>query len=199
MRTLTKQLCRVLAACGFAAAAMPVQAQDCMMASMSLFAGNFAPRNWMFANGQILSIAQNTALFSLLGTTYGGNGQTTFALPDLRGRVPIGPGQGPGLTNRELGEQGGAEYRTLSALQMPIHNHALNASTATATSSSPSPGGKTLAAIQGAGAYATVAPNTALSGASVGTAGGSQPFDNMPPYTGINYIICAQGIYPSRD
>ena len=200
MRTLLKRFFRILAALGFVACAMPAQAQDCMMGSMLMFAGNFAPRNWALANGQLLSIAQNQALFAILGTTYGGNGQTTFALPDLRGRFPTGPGQGPGLTDRFLGEQGGNEIRTLTTQQMPIHNHALVVSDAPATSSSPSPGGtKTLAAIQGAGAYAAVAPNTLLSGPSVGLAGGSQPFEIMPPYLGVNYIICMQGIFPSRD
>src|SRR3712207_1329671 len=94
-----------------------------MIAEIRMFAGNFAPRGWAFCQGQILSIAQNTALFSLLGTTYGGNGQTTFALPDLRGRVPMQPGQGPGLSSHNLGEQGGSETVTLISSQMPAHNH----------------------------------------------------------------------------
>lgn len=198
MPNTMKQFLRALAVFGCLSGALPAQAQDCMMGSMLLFAGNFAPRNWALANGQILSIAQNQALFSILGTTYGGNGQTTFALPDLRGRFPIGPGQGPGLSNRDLGEQGGAESRTLLASQMPAHIHTLGATAAPATSSKPS-ASKVLAAIQGAGAYAAVAPDTTLSSASVGIAGGSQPFDAMPPYTGINYIICLFGIFPSRD
>ena len=99
------------------------------IAGIVLFAGNFAPRGWAFCNGQILSIAQNTALFSLLGTTYGGNGQTTFALPDLRGRVPIQPGQGPGLPLYDLGEAGGAPTTTLVANNLPAHSHSLNAVT----------------------------------------------------------------------
>ena len=94
---------------------------------ITLFAGNFAPRGWAFCNGQLLSIAQNTALFSILGTTYGGNGQTTFALPDLRGRVPVHAGQGPGLSNYDLGQQGGAESVTLTTAQMPAHTHPANA------------------------------------------------------------------------
>src|SRR4051812_22593920 len=100
------------------------------LGTISLFAGNFAPRGWAFCNGQILPIAQNTALFSILGTTYGGNGQTTFALPDLRGRAPIHWGQGPGLTNRELGEVSGSENVTLISTQMPIHNRMVAANTA---------------------------------------------------------------------
>src|SRR6478672_10112699 len=93
------------------------------LAEIIMFAGNFAPRGWAFCQGQILSIAQNTALFSLLGTTYGGNGQTTFALPDLRGRVPVGTGQGPGLSNYDLGQVSGSESVTLTVSQMPAHNH----------------------------------------------------------------------------
>src|SRR5437899_12703586 len=105
-----------------------------------MFAGNFAPRGWAFCNGQILSIAQNTALFSILGTTYGGNGQTTFALPDLRGRVPMHPGQGPGLTNHTLGEVAGSETTTLLSSNMPQHTHALNCNSAAGTQPSPSSG-----------------------------------------------------------
>src|SRR5437879_11862971 len=96
-----------------------------LLGSIIMFAGNFAPRGWALCNGQILPIAQNTALFSILGTTYGGNGQTTFALPDLRGRVPVGSGQGPGLSNYDLGQQGGSESETLTVNQMPEHTHAI--------------------------------------------------------------------------
>jgi microcystin-dependent protein len=96
---------------------------DGTIAEIRLFAGNFAPRNWAFCNGQIMAISQNTALFSILGTTFGGNGQTTFALPDFRGRFPVGPGQGPGLTNHDLGEVSGSETVTLSTAQMPLHTH----------------------------------------------------------------------------
>jgi len=172
-----------------------------------LFAGNFAPRNWAFCSGQLLPIAQNTALFSILGTTYGGNGQTTFALPDLRGRVPLHPGQGPGLSTRYLGEAGGVENVTLTTLQMPAHNHsvtmALNVKNA--AGNSPSPAGSVLAN-EAAGVtamYSNAAPDTAMaSGAvtgSVGTAGGSQPTSIMQPYLGVNYIIALYGIYPSRN
>jgi microcystin-dependent protein len=198
MQSLMKKFFQALAALGFLAAALPVQAQDAFLGEVRMFAGTFAPRGWAFAHGQLLSISQNTALFSLLGTTYGGNGQTTFALPDLRGRAPIGWGQAPGLTPRNLGEVGGSENRTLTTQQMPFHNHALVASNAPATSSKPS-AGQALAAIQGAGAYAAVAPNTMLSPQSVGLAGGSQPFDNMPPYLGVNYIIALEGIFPSQQ
>jgi microcystin-dependent protein len=167
-----------------------------------MFAGNFAPRGYAFCAGQLLPISQNTALFSLLGTTYGGNGQTTFALPDLRGRSPIGSGQGPGLSNISLGEQAGTENVTLLSTNMPIHNHALQASNASATGGTPS--GNSLGdtgGTQGGGSntYVTAAPNVQLNPQSIGAAGGSQPFASRNPYLGINYIIATQGIFPSRN
>src|SRR3982750_2476369 len=110
------------------------------LAEIIMFGGNFAPRGWAFCSGQILSIAQNTALFALLGTTYGGNGQTTFALPDLRGRAPIGTGQGPGLTNILLGELSGTQSVTLTSQQMPAHNHSVNASATVANTANPTGG-----------------------------------------------------------
>ena len=112
-------------------------AYEPFIGEIMLFAGNFAPRNWALCNGQILSIAQNTALFSILGTTYGGNGQTTFALPDLRGRVPIHAGQGPGLTNRTLGENGGEEAHVLTSAEMPMHTHGAVVTSSNGTSASP--------------------------------------------------------------
>ncbi len=171
------------------------------IAEIRMFAGNFAPRTWAFCQGQILSIAQNTALFSLLGTTYGGNGQTTFALPDLRGRVPVGTGQGPGLSNITLGEVAGEENHTLILTEMPQHNHAATAPAAatsdTATpASNKAPGPVSL----GAGvsnAFGTASTN--LAPPTIGVAGGSQPHNNMQPYLGMNYIICLQGIFPSRN
>jgi microcystin-dependent protein len=199
MHTFMKQILRALAAFGFVAAALPVQAQECFIGELRMFAGNFAPRSWALAQGQLMAIAQNTALFSILGTTYGGNGQTTFGLPDLRGRAPIGTGQGPGFSDRQLGELGGSERQTLNTSQMPMHQHTLGVTTAPATSSKPSGGNKVLAAVQGAGAYAAAATDTILSPASAGVAGGNQPFDIMPPYLGINYIICLEGIFPSRN
>jgi microcystin-dependent protein len=161
-----------------------------------LFAGNFAPRAWAFCNGQLLSIAQNTALFSILGTTYGGNGQTTFALPDLRGRAPVHSGQGPGLTNRDLGANGGAEAVSLDVGQMPPHVHPLRATTTTATSTIPS--GRVLAAAPGRNIYGTNA-NTAFAGGMIREAGGGQPHGNMQPWLCLNYIICIEGIFPSRN
>ena len=163
---------------------------------LRLFPYNFAPRGWAFCNGQILSIAQNTALFSLLGTTYGGNGQTTFALPDLRGRVPISSGQGPGLANYVLGQQAGAETVTLTVNNMPSHNHAVQASTEDATSSQP--GGKIPAAV-GAGAYGGPAADTTMAGNMIGIAGNSQPVSIVQPYLTLNWCIALEGIFPSRN
>lgn len=168
-----------------------------------MFAGNFAPRNWAFCNNQILSIAQNTALFSILGTTYGGNGQTTFALPDLRGRVPVGTGQGPGLPSVILGELSGSPTHTLITNEIPAHTHTLNASTNgpadnTAAgdllaSQSRSNGG-TMPNVYGPNSNQTPMGNLAI-----GITGGSQPFSIMQPYLGMNYIICLFGIFPSRN
>lgn len=169
-----------------------------LMASIILFGGNFAPRGWAFCQGQILSIAQNTALFSLLGTTYGGNGQTTFALPDLRGRTPIGTGQGPGLPNVNLGEMAGAPTHTLINTEMPAHNHTLNAVSEPGDIGAPA--GAFLAATGALDPeYRASGSAVSMSPQSIGIAGGNQPFSIMQPYLGINYIIALQGIYPSRN
>ena len=169
---------------------------------------NFAPNGWVFCAGQILSISQNTALFSLLGTTYGGNGQTTFALPDFRGRVPVGVGQGPGLSNYTLGEVSGSESVTLLLNQIPAHMHTLSitVSNAQATASTPTGTVNTLAAPYDAlnfnpiAAYNNQPPNTALYVGTnpVGVSGGSQPHTNIQPFLAVNYIIALQGIFPSR-
>jgi microcystin-dependent protein len=180
------------------------------IAEIRLFAGNFAPRTWAFCAGQILSIAQNTALFSLLGTTYGGNGQTTFALPDFRGRVAVGTGQGPGLPNVVLGEVSGSPTMTLTTNNMPSHNHlaTLNASTVRATAQTPTAGAVLGRATDSAGTAipfiyspAGSATSVALGSTSVATGltGGNQPFSIMQPYLGMNYIICLFGIFPSRS
>lgn len=158
----------------------------------------FAPRGWAFCQGQILSIAANTALFSLLGTTFGGNGQTTFALPDLRGRVPNGAGQGPGLSNYDLGQVSGAESATLTQNQMPLHNHLVNANNEGSTTASPSgavPGNTAVGQIYAsAGDGATTMLPTMLS-----NAGGGQPLQILQPYLTLNFCIALQGIYPSRN
>ena len=176
------------------------------IAEIRMFAGNFSPRNWAFCNGQIMSIAQNTALFSLLGTTYGGNGQTTFALPDFRGRTAIGTGQGPGLSNVQLGEIAGAQSVTLTTGNMPAHTHPLTGTVSPqgnqgATGLSNDPSNRRLAGTNiftgAATDLATMAP--AVSTLAIGATGGSQPISNLMPYTGMNYIICLFGIFPSRN
>jgi microcystin-dependent protein len=150
-----------------------------------LFAGNFAPRGWALCNGQLLAIAQYSALFSILGTTYGGNGQTTFALPDLRGRAPIHFGQGPGLSNYDLGQHGGAESVTLTPANLPPHTHGLQF--APDASGDPANG------------IAAAATSEKLHAGATQVAGAGQPFDNRAPYTVMNYCIALEGIYPSRS
>jgi microcystin-dependent protein len=176
------------------------------IAEIRMFAGNFAPRNWAFCASQILSIAQNTALFSLLGTTYGGNGQTTFGLPDFRGRVAVGTGQGPGLANITLGELAGTPTVTLTTNNMPSHNHAVTGTVTMQANSgtdgqSDDPTGRRLS---GATIYTNLATEPAVmapltTNLTTGVNGGSQPFSIMPPYLGMNYIICLFGIFPSRN
>lgn len=175
------------------------------------FAGNFAPKGWASCSGQLLSIAQNNALFSLLGTDYGGDGITTFALPDLRGRAVIGQGQGPGLSPYSVGQQTGAETVTLIVSQIPSHTHDVRAFTAAATS--PDPSGLALAQPGDANPEAPQvgkslfylnpaigSPNTAaLPADTIQPAGGSQPHENMSPYLALFYIIALQGIFPSRN
>jgi len=156
------------------------------------FGFNFAPRGWATCSGQLLSIAQNTALFSLLGTTYGGNGQTTFALPDLRGRVAINQGQGPGLANKTIGEQAGQESHTLTANEMPAHAHAQPASNADQSTNRPGNAVPTKG-----GVYAAAGDGTLLDPTT--QAGGNQPHSIMQPYLVLNYCIALQGIFPSRN
>lgn len=185
------------------------QAQDGneYLGGITVFAGNFAPRGWMLCHGQILPINQYQALFSLLGTTYGGDGRTTFALPDLRGRVAIGQGQGPGLTSRPLGQKIGAETETLNVLQLPNHTHSV-------TSSSSEIAVSTSAGEEGVGngqyissqlnAFNTTpTEQKMLAGFSVNNAvnnsGGNQAHTNTQPSLAINYIICVQGLFPSRN
>lgn len=159
-----------------------------------LFAGSFAPLGWMFCQGQMLSIAEHEVLFQLIGTTYGGDGQNTFALPDLRGRVPLHQGQGPGLSPRNIGEMAGVETVTLTPAQLPAHSHVLQASAATATVTTP---GGALLAPTAVASYDNGAASTAMAAAAVGTAGGNQPHENMAPTLAISYIISLFGIFPS--
>jgi microcystin-dependent protein len=156
-----------------------------------MFAGNFAPAGWMFCEGQLLPISENETLFNLIGTTYGGDGQSTFALPDLRGRVPIHFGNG-----FTLAENGGAETVTLTVNQIPSHTHALLASQD--TSDSLNPGGNVLAATLTITPYISVPPTAPLSPASVTQVGGSQPHNNFQPYLCVDFIISLFGIFPSQ-
>jgi microcystin-dependent protein len=155
-----------------------------------LFAGNFAPVGWAFCQGQLLPIVENETLFNLIGTTYGGDGQSTFALPDLAGRIPVHVGQG-----HVIGEMGGAESVTLTSSQIAPHTHALIASMAAANVTTP--GGSLLATTKVA-SYDTAAASTPMAAVAVGMAGSSQPHDNMAPTVAVNYIISLFGIFPSQ-
>lgn len=174
------------------------------IAEIRIFAGNFAPRSWAFCNGQLLPIAQNTALFSLIGTTYGGDGRTTTALPNLKGRAPMHPGRGPGLTERRLGQRGGVEMVSLTEAQIPNHTHTVTADAAAGGfggggADSPDPQDHYLASTSASGQfYANGNTNVVPMNPSSNT-GGSQPHNNMQPYIAINYIIALQGLYPSRS
>jgi len=168
---------------------------DPFLAEIRVFPYNFAPAGWQPCEGQLLPISQNTALFSLLGTTYGGDGRSTFALPDLRGRFPMGVGQGPGLSDRDIGEQVGSETVSLTTAQMPLHNHGLRA-TSTANTSNPS--GAALANVATSGpAYRTPGVLVA-SGSSLASAGGNQPHENRQPALALTFCIATQGIFPPR-
>ena len=161
---------------------------------------NFAPRGYATCDGQILSIAQNTALFSLLGTLFGGNGQTTFALPDLRGRIPVHQGQGPGLTNRTMGEVAGEQAHTLISTEMPMHNHLFMTSNVAGALGTPN--GNFLAGSSDAAVAALYRPTSdgsTLNPQSIGLAGGNQPHNNMQPYLVISFSIALEGIFPSRN
>lgn len=179
------------------------------ISEVRMFAGNFAPRSWAFCDGSLQSIANNTALFALVGTTYGGDGQNTFGLPDLRSRVPIHTGQGPGLSNYVLGEMGGSENITLIASNVGGHTHAVtgNAGVAAATGD-----GQTAVAVNnfpagnGDPIYSTTTDNSNMAAASlsgitvaVQTPSGASPISTLQPYQAMNFIICVEGIFPSRN
>jgi len=162
-----------------------------------MFAGTFAPAGWAFCDGQLLPIAENTALFALIGTTYGGDGQQTFALPDLRGRVPIHQGAGAGLSTRSLGQHGGVEEVTLSASEIPLHSHPLLAA-ATPAQATAEPTGS-LPALASTNLYSIPASGTlAMDPAAVGASGGSQPHTNLAPFQCVNFIISLVGVFPSQ-
>lgn len=177
---------------------------------IKLFAGNYAPMNWEFCNGQIISIANNTALFSILGTMYGGNGTTTFGLPDLRGRVPLGMGQGPGLNYYNQGQMSGAETTTLLAPNLPPHQHTaqIKACSTNAAYSQPkntsvlaAPGHPEGRGFENTYGFSDATPDVKLSSASVNVDafGSAIPFNNMQPYLGLNYIICVRGLFPPHN
>ncbi|MEL7059703.1 MAG: tail fiber protein [Acidobacteriota bacterium] len=165
------------------------------VAEIRIFAGNFAPRGWAFCNGQLLPISQNTALFSLIGTTYGGDGRTTTALPNLKGRAPMHPGRGPGLTSRRLGQRGGVEMVTLSEAQMPSHTHGLIGSGEDGASTNPA------RQYIGAGNDMFRAPSNlaSMADASMPSAGGSQAHNNLQPFLVLTFIIALVGLYPRQS
>jgi len=170
---------------------------DPFVAEIRIFPFNFPPKGWAWCNGQLLPLSQNTALFSLLGTTYGGDGKSTFALPDLRGRAAMHPGQGPGLSLHGLGETGGSETVTLLESEIPVHSHALMSNAATANRTSPV--GNSIARVSGAAAYApAAAPTAQLAPEALAPAGGDQPHNNMQPYLTFYFNIALQGVFPPR-
>lgn len=194
MRRLSLHAAMLLSICLLAPFA---SAQNRFLGSIALVPYNFAPQGSAFCNGQLLSISQNTALFSLIGTYYGGDGVTTFALPDLRGRMALGQGQGPGLTPRTQGESAGEESVTITLQQLPQHTHQATASTSPGNTVSPSgaywaPGPRLLL-------YSAASGLMAMNPATVSATGGSQSHDNRKPFLALNYIIWLQGIYPARS
>ena len=167
---------------------------EAFISEIRIYAFSFAPRNWATCDGQFLPIAQNQALFSLLGTTFGGDGRVTFALPELRGRSPTHFGTGPGLSSRTLGERSGEQSHTLSTSEMPQHTHGVNVANKPGTSTSPA--GNHFAAHRGG--YAE-AGNTTLGSGAVSLGGNSQSHENMAPCLALNFCICLAGIFPSRS
>ena len=159
-----------------------------------MFGGNFNPRSWALCDGQLLPISQNTALFSILGTTYGGDGRTTFALPDLRGRVAMHPGSGPGLSPRRLGEKSGVENVILTTNQIPSHTHSLRVKDDDADQGSPVNN-----VLANANVYSGAAPDAVMNTGAIQNTGGGQQHTNVQPYLCVNYIIALQGIFPSRN
>ena len=171
---------------------------DPFVAEIRIFPFNFAPKGWAFCDGQLLPISQNTALFSLLGTTYGGHGKSTFALPDLQGNSPMHPGQGQGLSLRDLGEMGGSETVTLLVSEIPVHTHTVNAVAILSTTATPASNMVLSRSVNGtayadaAGGFQTFGPE------ALPPAGGSLPHNNLQPYLTLNYCIALQGVFPAR-
>ena len=171
---------------------------DPFVAEIRIFPFNFAPKGWAWCDGQLLPLSQNTALFSLLGTTYGGNGKSNFALPDLQGRAPMHPGQGPGLSLHDLGEEGGVPYITLLESEIPSHSHTMQCDIVNATKSLPT--GNAFAKVSGATPYLPPAGvnQIQMAGNTIAPAGGDQPHNNMMPYLTCYFNIALQGVYPPR-
>jgi microcystin-dependent protein len=173
---------------------------DPFLGEIRMFGGNFAPYGWALCNGQLMSISQNTALFSLLGTNYGGDGRVTFGLPNLMGAAPMQQGQGPGLSSRYLGQTGGTPTVTLVSAEMPAHTHQANAFDGSGDATTPNGAvwASAMTGRVGTNLYSNAAPNQPMSPQAVGPTGGSQPHNNMPPYQCISFIIALQGIFPQR-
>jgi microcystin-dependent protein len=174
---------------------------DNFIGEIRIFPFNFAPKGWAMCDGQLMPISQNTALFSLLGTTYGGDGKSNFALPNLMGLAPMQAGQGPGLSLRDLGEAGGEQTVTLLASEMPAHNHSLQAFVGRGSNvNTPGPA-VTLSTSPGNFVYDSATPNppTAMAQGMLSMAGGSQPHNNLMPYLTLNFCIALQGIFPARS
>ncbi len=177
---------------------------DPFVAEIRIFPFNFAPKGWAFCDGQLLPISQNTALFSLLGTTYGGDGKSNFALPNMQGNAPMHPGQGPGLSLHDLGETGGSDTVSLLESEIPSHSHNLQANSSAAVNNTPA--GENFAAgnwsvspnTGNVNIYNTAAPDTTLSGNALAPAGGDQPHNNLMPYLTLNFCIALQGVFPPR-
>ena len=170
---------------------------DPFVAEIRIFGFNFPPKGWAFCNGQLLPISQNTALFSLLGTTYGGDGKSTFALPDLQGNAPMHPGQGPGLSQHDLGETGGSETVSLLESEIPAHPHGLMCNAAPGNRTNPV--GNAIARAPSGSPYAPAGPPSAqLATQALPPAGGDQPHNNMQPYLTLNFCIAMQGVFPAR-
>jgi microcystin-dependent protein len=171
---------------------------DPFVAEIRVFPFNFAPKGWAWCDGQLMPISQNTALFSLLGTTYGGDGKSTFSLPDLQGSVPFHPGQGPGLGLYDLGEIGGSETVTLLASQMPMHNHLVMVATGDEAESNV-PTNNALTRSKNGNIYAANTPVVPMAAEALPLAGGNQPHNNMMPYLTFYFCIALQGVFPPRS
>ena len=198
---LLMKACACATLLGASATAHATCSAEPMLGSICIVAFNFCPQGYASAEGQLMAINQNTALFSLLGTYYGGNGTTNFALPDLRGRVPVGVGQGPGLSPIEQGQVGGGETVQLTAAQMPAHTHSAQLMASSANGSTDNPSGATLARLPRSNIYSGSGPDTNMSASAVaiGTSGSSQPVPIRDPMLGLHYCIALVGIYPSRN